>query len=645
MQNEKNKTKKRLPSALHMFFRLFTGTPAKEMTIADERYDSPSKLAVKRFFRKPLATAAVIILACMFIFVLVGPLFDPVDLSYMESLHTNVAPNMSMMKIPSSMKTNPVAISSRGTFTAGVDENGKVYVWGYFGCFSKDDQVDVMKIPAEVKEANIKFIAAGNDHIVAIGDDSTVYAWGAYDNGQYGDKGVMAAACEYKQPDFEKLKLKGKFNVNDVAQLTCGNQVSAILMKDGTMYAWGNNMSGANNLVSMYKAVSDEGKVYKELCFTTTNMFAITQDGEFVTGKNNQYEFYNGVKTQEYIGDRKVVDIAATGDAISLLLEDSEIISLGTVKIPPEIPAGETVKAISAGSRHFSLVTDAGRVISWGNGGLGQTEVPEKLTEAGAAATVFASGFQNYAFDEDGKFVDSWGLKGYLMGTDDMGRDIFNRIMNGGKMTMTIGAVAVIVASIIGIIIGCISGYFGGMVDLLLMRVTEIFSAIPFLPFALVLSAILQGSSLKEDYRIFIIMIILGLLSWTGLAQLVRGQILAEREKEFVIAARSMGIKENRIAFKHILPNIISVILVNLTLNFATCMLTESSLSYLGFGVRLPRPSWGNMLNGARNALVIQNYWWRWLFPAVFLAVTVICINVIGDTLRDVLDPKSEVEK
>lgn len=645
MKNDKKVAKKRLPSILYTFFRLFTGTPVKEMTIADERYDSPTKLAVKRFFRKPLATASVIILVCMFIFVLVGPLFDPVDLSYMESLHTNVGPTMDMMKIPSSMKTNPVSITSRGTFTAGVDQNGKVYVWGYFGCFSNDDQVDVMKIPDEVKQANIKFIAAGNDHIVAIGDDSTVYAWGAYDNGQYGDMGVMAAACEYKQPDFEKLKLKGQFNVNDVAQLICGNQVSAILMKDGTLYAWGNNMSGANNLVSMYKAISEEGKLYSEVCFTTTNMFAITKDGEFVTGKNNQYEYYNGVKTQEYIGDRKVIDIAATGDAISLLLEDSEIISLGTVNTPPEIPEGESVSAISAGSRHFSLVTDAGRVISWGNNGLGQTEVPAKLTEAGSAATVFASGFQNYAFDEDGEFVGSWGLKGYLMGTDEMGRDIFNRIMNGGKMTMTIGAVAVIVSSIIGIVIGCISGYFGGLVDLLLMRVTEIFAAIPFLPFALVLSAILQGSSLKEDYRIFIIMIILGLLSWTGLAQLVRGQILAEREKEFVIAARSMGIKEGRIAFKHILPNIISVILVNLTLNFASCMLTESSLSYLGFGVRLPRPSWGNMLNGSRNALVIQNYWWRWLFPAVFLAVTVICINIIGDTLRDVLDPKSEVEK
>ena len=229
------------------------------------------------------------------------------------------------------------------------------------------------------------------------------------------------------------------------------------------------------------------------------------------------------------------------------------------------------------------------------------------------------------------------------MGTDDMGRDVFNRIMNGGKMTMTVGAVAVIVSTIIGIIIGCISGYFGGAVDMLLMRLTEIVGAIPFLPFALCLSAIFQGSDIHENTRIVIIMLILGVLSWTGLARLVRGQILAEREKEFVTAARSMGVKEKRIAFRHILPNIVSVILVTVTLDFASCMLTESSLSYLGFGVQLPRPTWGNMLNGSRNALVIQSFWWRWVFPALFLSVVVICINIIGDTLRDVLDPKSEV--
>ena len=147
---------------------------------------------------------------------------------------------------------------------------------------------------------------------------------------------------------------------------------------------------------------------------------------------------------------------------------------------------------------------------------------------------------------------------------------------------------------------------------------------------------------LSQTMRIFIIMVILGLLSWTGLAHMIRGQVLAEREKEFVTAAKAMGVKEGRIAFKHILPN---VILVSVTLDFAGCLLTESSLSYLGFGVQQPNPTWGNMLYGANNSIVIQNYWWQWLFPSLFLAIATISINIIGDTLRDVLDPRSSQEK
>lgn len=180
---------------------------------------------------------------------------------------------------------------------------------------------------------------------------------------------------------------------------------------------------------------------------------------------------------------------------------------------------------------------------------------------------------------------------------------------------------------------------------MLLMRITEIFSSLPFLPFAMMLSYVIRTMSISETMRIFIIMIMLGLLSWTGLARMIRAQVLAEREKEFVLAAKSMGVKEKRIAFKHILPNVISIILVNITLDFAGCMLTESSLSYLGFGVQQPQPTWGNMLNGANNSIVIQNYWWQWVFPAIFLSIATISINIIGDTLRDVLDPKSSQEK
>ena len=155
---------------------------------------------------------------------------------------------------------------------------------------------------------------------------------------------------------------------------------------------------------------------------------------------------------------------------------------------------------------------------------------------------------------------------------------------------------------------------------------------VPFLPWS-------------ENAKIFLLMCILGVLSWTGLARLVRGQVLVARENEYVTAAKAMGVKESKIAFKHILPNVISIIIVTLTLDFATCMLTESSLSYLGFGVTPPRPTWGNMLNGANNMTVMNNYWWQWLFTALFLAVTTICINIIGDALRDVMDPKSNAER
>ena len=644
-----NTTKKKEFFLLRWFKRMFLGS-SRELTVSDERYDSPGKLAVKRFFRKPLATAAVVVLLLLFLFAFIGPIFAPVDLSYMESMHANVGPTNSMMAIPKELKNDTSSISSRGSFSLGLSDEGKLFTWGYFnGAIKKQPHTDVLTVPEEAQKEKILFAGAGSDHCVAIGESGKVYAWGLYDNGQYGHDGSMIAAV-LKQPN---ELINGTIDVSQVKQLAVGVQVTAILMQDGTLYAWGNDQASATNITSILKAIKNDGLRLSQIAFTNTGLYGISTDGKFVTGDNVTFENHtvtdeNGVDrvvvTQDYIGSRKVISLAATCDSVAIVLEDGELLVLGKAGNAPALEAGEKAVSVSAGSRHFTLLTDSGRTVAWGNGKLGQTKVPAKLQAAGSVDRVISAGFQNYAF-KDGKFVGSWGLKGYLMGTDDMGRDIFNRVMNGGKMTMTVGAVAVIVATIIGVIIGCISGYFGGKVDMLLMRVTEIFGAIPFLPFALVLSAVLQASDLTENVRIFIIMVILGVLSWTGLARLIRGQVLAEREKEFVTAARSMGVPERRIAFKHILPNVISVILVSVTLDFASCMLTESSLSYLGFGVQLPRPTWGNMLYGCRNATVIQNYWWRWLFPAIFLSVAVICINVIGDALRDVLDPKSEVEK
>ena len=228
----------------------------------------------------------------------------------------------------------------------------------------------------------------------------------------------------------------------------------------------------------------------------------------------------------------------------------------------------------------------------------------------------------------------------HLFGCDDLGRDMLTRIINGGRVTMLVGAISVIIATIIGVITGGLAGYFGGKVDILIMRIAEIVGGLPFIPFAMILSAVI-GSRLQPTQKMYLIMVVLGVLSWTGTCRLVRAQILAQREMEYVTAAKAMGIREVKIVFKHILPNVVSLLLVSMTLDFATCMLTESTLSYLGFGIPLPTPTWGNLLTGANNSIVIQQYWWRWVFPAAIFGMCTICINLMGDGLRDAVDPKS----
>ena len=182
----------------------------------------------------------------------------------------------------------------------------------------------------------------------------------------------------------------------------------------------------------------------------------------------------------------------------------------GSMTQVPTLPADEDFVQIVAGSYHYSGLTNKGNIYSWGGNTLDQTEVPKNVE---GATKLYSGAFQTYAVNDNDEIVAKWGLKGYLFGTDTAGANIFQRIINGGKMTMTIGAVAVIISSVIGIIIGCISGYFGGKVDILLMRVAEIFNAIPFLPFAMILSAVMGRMTLSEDMRIFIIMCILGVLT------------------------------------------------------------------------------------------------------------------------------------
>ena len=655
-KNEKNK--KSVFSTLGRWIkRLFFGG-SKELSNMQysELIESPTEIVVKSFFRRPLAVGALIFLICMFAFVFIGPKFVVMDLGYEESYHANISPGYEFLNIPSDLAKDVKDISSFSFYSVGLDNNGKVYMWGKTKKPNSPEHIDLADIPQEVLDEKIAFISAGYDHVIAIAESGKVYGWGEYENGQYGDKGSLVGTSLVKA--MPKVLMTGKIDVKNVKQLVCGYQVTAIVMKDGSGYLWGNVTSGASNIKKLNNLFAEN--LVDRVEFLGSNGVAILKDGTVYTGEaGNSFELIeikkaNGtsefIEVNEYINGRKIKDICTTKSAIAFLLEDNELLIDGIFDTTsnyavtlPELENGEHISEIAGGAKHITVLTNKGHVYSIGNNFLGQCNV--NSTKDYSNSKLYVGAFQNYIVGSDNKLITKYGCKGYLFGTDELGRDVFTRIVHGGKMTMTIGTVAVIISTVIAIIVGCISGYFGGAVDLILMRITEIFSAIPFLPFALILSAVLAGSNLTEDTRIFMIMVILGLLSWTGLAHMIRGQVLAEREKEFVIAAQSMGVKESRIAFKHILPNVISIILVSVTLDFAGCMLTESSLSYLGFGVKLPRPTWGNMLNGCNNEVVISEFWWRWLFPSLFLLFTTISINIIGDTLRDVLDPKSSSDR
>lgn len=228
----------------------------------------------------------------------------------------------------------------------------------------------------------------------------------------------------------------------------------------------------------------------------------------------------------------------------------------------------------------------------------------------------------------------------YWLGTDLLGRDILVRLMYAGRVSLLVGFVAVIIEIVIGGSLGAIAGYYGGWIDNVIMRVVDIFLCVPFLPILIIIGAILSDLDVSADSRIFFVMLMLGVLSWPSIARLVRGQILSLREQEFMQATEALGIKDSRRIFKHLLPNTIPSIIVSATLGIGSAIMTESALSYLGMGVTPPKASWGNMIQSVNNFTDLMERPWLWMPAGICILLTVMSINLLGDGLRDALDPK-----
>lgn len=231
----------------------------------------------------------------------------------------------------------------------------------------------------------------------------------------------------------------------------------------------------------------------------------------------------------------------------------------------------------------------------------------------------------------------------HLLGTDQYGYDVLTRLMYGGRVSLLLGFIVIFAEVIVGIFFGSLAGYFGGWVDQVIMRIVDIFNCLPGMPILMLASSLLDGLGIPPRVRIFYLMGILTFFGWSGVARMVRGQILGLREQEFMVAAEATGLSTKRKIFKHLIPNVMPQIIVSATLGLGGVILSESTLSYLGIGIPFPYAAWGTMISstsGAAGRDILQNYPSIWVPAGVCIVFAVLAFNFIGDGLRDAFDPK-----
>ena len=229
----------------------------------------------------------------------------------------------------------------------------------------------------------------------------------------------------------------------------------------------------------------------------------------------------------------------------------------------------------------------------------------------------------------------------HLLGTDDKGYDVFSRLMYGGRVSLTVGFVVIILETILGVFLGGLAGYFGGWVDQITMRIVDIFNCVPTLPMMMIIGVALDARNVTGPAKLYVMMAMLTLFGWAGTARLVRGQILTLREQDFMLSAEASGLPVSRKIFKHLIPNVIPQLIVSMTLGLGGIILTEATLGYLGIGLPMQYATWGNMINAAANNTALRLYPNLWIAPGICIILAVLAFNFVGDGLRDAYDPKA----
>ncbi len=518
----------------------------------------------------------------MFVFCLLFSFLLPMDPYQQNMTLKNLSPARNYLSLPKEVEPKEVKkIVSGASFGCALMKSGDVITWGDDGFMSEPIN-------------NVLDIAAGDHHLVVLYNDHSINL--------FTNESVTLSEIENNQM---------------ITHVFASGNATAMLYANG-------HVQYSDGTVDNERWDQDQGHVL-DVAMNDHQIALVLDDGRVHMFGEDENEIATVPETLCPVRDM----VLSENDALALC-QDQRVVTWGESG-RDVFSVSDKVKMIDASKEALFVLDENNRIRAYGKNTFHETEVPNEPFE-----TIYADAYQIYGIHED---IHAWGHRGFLMGSDAYGRDVFTRLVHGGLVTMSIGWIAVITEMILAVLFGCLAGYYGGKVDGLLMRLAELISGVPFLPLMVTLSAFMK-ELLPESGRILLVMIVYGCLNAPVLARMIRSVLLSEKEKEYVIAAKLMGANTWHILKKELFPAILPILLVNLTLSYADSMLLESALSFIGFGVAQPYPSWGNLLENAQSAYVLEHCWWQWVLPALCIVICVFGVHVIQEGLRKMCDPK-----
>lgn len=528
----------------------------------------------------------------IWLFTIIGSWLLPMDPYEHDSILADLPPASSYGTYPKDLDvTNITDITSSVSFSVALMKDGNVVTWGEDEGISKT-----------IEGMHVKAMAAGANHFVVVDRNDTIYEF----------EEVPASQTILNDRIRNFLKEDG------VKEVYASDTYSACLSNGGYLFYWG--ATSALDLAS----IPDEHQGHIDKAVLNPNhVLYVLDDGtiHMLGRKDRLSKIPDGLTN----GSVAIKDIAMSYDSVLVLDEHNKLHSWGETSY--EFKELSTPISIFNSRHSFYVMNEDHSVI----------EYAKEETISYDVDAIYASDVQTYMIGNGELHATCF--TGFPLGSDSYGRDILTRLVHGGLISLLIGLPACLLSLILSIFFGLISGYYGGKVDHIIMRLSECISSIPFLPIVITISAFLMDS--MEGYsRIMIVMLLYGSVSWPSLARMIRTKVMVEKEKDYVLYEEMIGASPLRIMWKHIFPSTFSILAADITLLYASTLLMEASLSFLGFGVPPLNPSWGNMLQAAQTMQTISSCWWQWFFPALCVFLSILSIHLMAEALRKEIDVK-----